>query len=83
MKISTSIMSLAAVALFNLTWKEVVQLGSNSLQYSFAEPKLNTVLLKRYQANVAFFERNAERILPTVKAQPSAVTPRLLNLRKP
>ena len=73
----------AAVALFNLTWKEVVELGRNSLQYSFAEPQLKSALLKRYEANVAYFEKHADRILRNVHAEPSALTPRLLNLRKP
>ena len=72
-----------AVVLFDLTWKEVVQLGRNSLQFSFAEPKLKQALLARYESNVASFEKNAGRMLASARPQPSATTPRLLKLRKP
>ena len=72
-----------AVALFNLSWREVVQLGRSSLEFSFAEPKLKRALLRRYERNVANFERHAGRLIASSTVQPSAVTPRLLNLRKP
>lgn len=46
----------AAVRAFNLTWKEVVQLGRNSLEFSFAEPELKARLLRDYDRAVAAFE---------------------------
>jgi len=45
-----------AVKTFNLTWREVVTLGRNSLAYSFAEPDLKARLLKDYEAAVERFE---------------------------
>ena len=45
-----------AVRNFNLTWDEVVQIGRNSLEYSFAEPPLKTKLLASYDSAVAAFE---------------------------
>ncbi len=44
------------VTTFNLTWKEIVELGRNSLTYSFAEPPLKAKLLHDYDAAVAAFE---------------------------
>jgi adenosine deaminase CECR1 len=46
-----------AVTTFKLTWKEVVQLGRNSLQYSFADAKTKTRLLEEYDRRVHDFER--------------------------
>ncbi len=46
-----------AVTIFNLTWPEIVQLGRNSLTYSFAEPPMKEKLLKQYDASVAAFEK--------------------------
>lgn len=45
-----------AVTTFNLTWAEIVQLGRNSLVYSFAEPPLKERMLKEYDAAVLKFE---------------------------
>jgi adenosine deaminase CECR1 len=47
----------AAVTTFDLTWKEIVELGRNSLAYSFAEPPLKEKLLREYDAAVGEFER--------------------------
>jgi adenosine deaminase CECR1 len=44
------------VTTFNLSWKEVVELGRNSLTYSFAEAALKERMLRDYNAAVAAFE---------------------------
>ena len=46
-----------AVTHFNLTWDEIVELGRNSLTYSFAEPAAKRRLLEEYQAAVSEFEK--------------------------
>jgi adenosine deaminase CECR1 len=45
-----------ALTTFHLTWPEVVQLGRNSLSYSFAEAPLKEKMLHEYDAAVAAFE---------------------------
>ena len=45
-----------AVTLFNLSWDEIVQLGKNSLRYSFVEPEVKAQLLTDYKADIAKFE---------------------------
>lgn len=45
-----------AVTTFNLSWEEIVQLGRNSLAYSFAQPELKAKLLADYEKAVAAFE---------------------------
>jgi len=45
-----------AVTTFQLTWPEVVQLGRNSLSYSFADPSLKEKMLREYDAALAAFE---------------------------
>ena len=47
-----------AVTNFNLTWKELVALGRNSLAWAFAEPPLKERLLRDYDTSVAAFEAN-------------------------
>ena len=42
---------------FSLTWSEIVQLGRNSLEYSFAQPELKKQLLGRFEANIKGFEQ--------------------------
>ena len=44
-----------AVTTFNLSWEEVVQLGRNSLTYSFAQPELKARLLAEYEEAVRAF----------------------------
>jgi adenosine deaminase CECR1 len=44
-----------AVTLFNLSWNEIVQMGKNSLEYSFAEPEMKAKLLTGYESNIAKF----------------------------
>jgi adenosine deaminase CECR1 len=45
-----------AVTTFHLTWPEIVQLGRNSLTYSFADAPLKEKLLHEYDTAVAAFE---------------------------
>jgi adenosine deaminase CECR1 len=45
-----------AVTAFNLSWEEIVQLGRNSLAFSFAQPEVKAKLLADYDAAVAAFE---------------------------
>jgi adenosine deaminase CECR1 len=44
-----------AVKEFNLSWDEIVQLGRNSLKYSFVEPAVKERLLADYEKRVAAF----------------------------
>lgn len=45
-----------AVTTFNLSWDELVQLGRNSLAFSFAQPEVKAKLLANYESAVAAFE---------------------------
>ena len=45
-----------AVTSFNLSWDEVVALGRNSLEFSFAQPDVKARLLAEYDRDVAAFE---------------------------
>jgi adenosine deaminase CECR1 len=45
-----------AVTTFNLSWDEIVQIGRNSLAYSFAQPDVKAKLLADYDRAVAAFE---------------------------
>jgi len=44
-----------AVTTFNLSWDEIVQLGRNSLAFSFVQPDVKTKLLADYEQAVAAF----------------------------
>ena len=63
-----------AVKNFNLSWDEIVQLGRNSLEYSFAQPEIKAQLLKSYTEAVENFEkkysgywkRGVESVIPVV-----------------
>jgi adenosine deaminase CECR1 len=46
-----------AVTSFNLTWDEIVQMGRNSLSFSFAEQPLKQRLLDEYDAAIIAFEK--------------------------
>lgn len=46
----------AAVTNFNLTWEEIIAIGRNSIQHSFAEPPVRDRLLREYEAAVKRFE---------------------------
>ena len=46
-----------AVTQFNLSWDELVQLGRNSLTFSFAQPEVKAKLLADFEAAVAAFEK--------------------------
>ncbi len=50
-----------AVRHFHLTWDEIVRLGRNSLEYSFAEPPLKQRLLAQYEENVRRFTARLEK----------------------
>ena len=45
-----------AVTTYNLSWEEVVQIGRNSLTYSFVQPDVKAKLLADYERAVAEFE---------------------------
>jgi len=45
-----------AVTNYNLSWAELVQLGRNSLTYSFVQPEVKAKLLADYEAAVVAFE---------------------------
>jgi adenosine deaminase CECR1 len=46
----------AGVTTFNLSWDELVQMGRNSLSFSFVQPEVKAKLLADYEAAVAAFE---------------------------
>jgi adenosine deaminase CECR1 len=74
-----------AVTHFNLSWREVVRIGRNSLEYSFAEPDLKRALVARYDAAVAAFEKKYDRadwreLLRGVPARPSGYARRSLGM---
>lgn len=73
-----------AVTTFHLSWEEVVGLGRNSLQYSFAEPGLKKRMLEEYDAAVARFEKKMSgdwrAALREVRAQPSGYAVRALGI---
>lgn len=46
-----------AVSLFNLSWDEIVQLGENSLEYSFLQPEIKAKLLTEYKNDILKFEQ--------------------------
>lgn len=62
-----------AVTTFNLSWDEIVQLGRNSLEWSFAEDSLKQKMLRAYDADVAAFEARYNR--PDWKAALANVKP--------
>jgi len=76
----------AAVALFDLSWAELKQIGRWSLEFSFAEPALKKELLARFEKNVAAFERKYsaadwQQRLAQVEPHRSGSTARILKLR--
>ncbi len=56
-----------AVSNFNLTWNELVEMGRNSLTYSFAEAPLKEKMLREYDAALVSFEARYQEHLPKVK----------------
>ncbi len=42
---------------YKLTWSEIVQIGRNSLLYSFAQPELKKQLLERFDRDIKEFEQ--------------------------
>ena len=74
-----------AVTAFNLSWQELVQLGRNSLEYSFAEPALKQRLLRDYERDVEDFEKQYDtpdwaHRLEQVRPQRSGYARRMLKL---
>jgi adenosine deaminase CECR1 len=49
-----------AVTRFNLTWKEMVTLGENSLKHSFLDDDTKARLLQEYHGDVAAFQNQLE-----------------------
>lgn len=74
-----------ALTTFHLSWEEIVQLGRNSLTYSFAEPPLKRELLAGYDAAIESFEKRMSgdwrAALRDVNAQPSGYAVRTFGLR--
>lgn len=75
-----------AVKRYNLSWSEIVQLGRNSLTYSFADPDLKSRLLRDYDAAIQAFQSrysqpNWRENLSTSNARPSGFAQRTLGLR--
>ena len=72
-----------AVTSFNLSWKEIVQIGRDSLRYSFVESPVKERLVKEYEEAIARFEHKygdagwAERVAG-VKPMYSGYTTRSL-----
>jgi len=62
-----------AVTTYNLSWDEVVQLGRNSLAFSFVQPEVKAKLLADYDRAVAEFE--AKYLPADSLAQLAAVKP--------
>ncbi|HEY8993758.1 MAG TPA: hypothetical protein VIM71_03660 [Lacunisphaera sp.] len=62
-----------AVSTYNLSWDELVQLGRNSLAFSFVQPEVKAKLLADYEQAIAAFEA---KYLPNGSlAQLAAVKP--------
>lgn len=70
-----------AVTTYNLSWKEVVELGRNSLVHSFAEPPLKKSLLADYDAAVSRFEVRYMTASPYGKAVASGYAGRTFGIR--
>lgn len=47
----------AAVSNYNLSWNELVEVGRNSLEHSFAAPKEKASMLAEYDKEIAEFEK--------------------------
>ena len=76
-----------AVTNFRLTWAEIVQLGHNSLSYSFAEPALKENMLQDYDRALAAFEQgfdttNWRERLKSVKPAVSGYASRTWNFHE-
>ncbi len=75
-----------AVTTYNLSWSEVVQLGRNSLVFSFAPADVKTKMLGSYEEAVRAFERKYDRAdwaaaLTSVKAAASGYAGRTLKIK--
>jgi adenosine deaminase CECR1 len=70
---------------FNLTWREIVQIGRNSLQYSFVQEPVKAKLLKDYEEAVHQFEaqyagENWRKLASAVHTTPSGYAVRTLGI---
>jgi adenosine deaminase CECR1 len=64
-----------AVKTFNLTWPEIVQMGRDSLAYSFAQTGVKEQMLRDYEAAVRKFEKKYSRTdWPTALSSVKAVS---------
>ena len=64
-----------AVSRYNLTWKEMITLGENSLKHSFLDDGTKSRLLSEYYADVmAFQERLETRGWKSIASSTEAVT---------
>jgi adenosine deaminase CECR1 len=62
-----------AVTTYHLSWDEIVQIGRNSLTYSFAQPDVKARLLRDYETRIAQFatkygEGSVDRALAALNA---------------
>jgi len=60
---------------YRLTWSEIVQLGRNSLEHSFAQPELKERLLREFENKVRAFESRYSA--PSWKDQLKSVRPEI------
>jgi adenosine deaminase CECR1 len=68
---------------FHLTWSEIVKIGRNSLEFSFAQPALKAQLLSRFDDSVQAFEKKYltsdwKSALHQVRPEPSGFSRRTL-----
>jgi len=73
-----------AVSNFDLNWEEIVQLGQNSLKFSFASRKDKSRLLQEYQQDIKAFEKrfqnNWRKELTTIRPMITEYGKRYSNL---
>lgn len=60
-----------AVRHFRLSWREIVQIGRDSLSYSFVEEPVKQRLLREYDAAIKDFETNWKQRAVAAKPKPS------------
>ncbi len=72
-----------AVKAFNLTWNEIVQLGRNSLQYSFIDAANKARLLADYDRRVRSFEEHWQDRAANVQPEISGYAQRSLGITLP
>lgn len=70
----------AALTSFNLSWPEIVQLGEDSLKFSFADPGLRDALAKQLRLDLEAFVRKYQA--QDWQAKLRAVTPHVTGLAR-